>query len=467
MVMHRFIAALLPDQSARDAFGEKLLGLIEKYGPLKETFSSTRFKLYTQKIKGPFLGSDLEIGSDYVFLGHVYSGIEIEALIEGVLKASGPELLNHLDGKYVYFQTEDEGLRVFRDPLGLKPLYSSTLDSSIIFSSEKKYLWSMGVEDVTSLTPNFIYWFEAGTTAKKKCLNFTLYSKSVTSFEDSIKQIGEILTKRVERLLRDVKIAAVAYSGGVDSSLTAKLASTTGKEVFLITTGLEGSRDLEEAVDASEGLDLPIELIEKTEENVKKDINETVRLVEDIDLTKIGIGLPFLWISRFMHHSNLPVLLTGQGSDEVFAGYAKFTQIYREQGERTAEETILKRILDSYQINFERDEKVVSNHGVQLMHPLISPWLVEYTLRLPLSYRIETPHDEHRKIILRRVAERLGLPKEIAWKKKRALQYSTLTQNAIIRLAKSEGRSPQEYLRRIFRETFTIEWNNHKNQVFR
>ncbi|HME87078.1 MAG TPA: asparagine synthase-related protein, partial [Candidatus Nanoarchaeia archaeon] len=60
---------------------------------------------------------------------------------------------------------------------------------------------------------------------------------------------------------------------------------------------------------------------------------------------------------------------------------------------------------------------------------------------------------EHKKIILREIAEELGLPKEFAWRKKQGAQYGSKFDRAIEKLAKMNGFFyKQEYIEHILKE---------------
>lgn len=461
--MYRFIAVFSSCKDVEYAIEEKIPGFSEKLSLFERAFTSSHFELYTQEIEGPFKEPDLRVWDDQIFMGELYGDVEEEDLIEWVSRDRFPGVRREgaLDGKYLFFVVKGNALHVFRDPLGLKPLYASKIGPLFLFSSEKKYLWLSGAREIFSLTPNHLYEFEGESfSPKMKCVDFSPHPKLSVSLEDSIERMVKMLSDRMERLLRDVRNVGVAFSGGVDSSLTARLASLVGKEVTLITVGLRGSRDLERAAEAARTLDLPLVLMERGLDDVAEDVPEAVRLVEEADIMKIGVALPFLWVSRYLRESSTPVMVTGQGSDEVYAGYDRYLRIYRDLGEKAVEEAILQGVLQSHLINFERDEKVVSNQGVQLRYPLISPEAVSYALRLPLRFKISSVEDEHRKIIIRKVAERMGLPERTAWGRKKSLQYSTLTDKAIRKLAKTKGRSPEKYLKDIFEKLFPPNTNS-------
>ncbi len=453
--MHRFIAAYSPTEEGRHDIEERLKTK-DDLKIFSKTLESRHFTLYTEKIEDSLDEADLKVSEGYAFLGEVYNETPLKKLMDLVLRRDKTleEALDVLDGKYVFFKTEGGDLTVFRDPLGLKPVYSSKVGHSTFFSSERKLLWGLEATQASSLPPNRVYKIDPHSTSSSVCVEFSVHPKAEDSLEEASDKISEMVMKRTGRLLDGVEEVAVAFSGGVDSSLAARLASIVGKEVVPVVVGLKGSKDFERAETSARQLGFELERVEKKASEMEGDISEAVSLVEEADTMKIGAALPLLWASRRTSEMEVPVILTGQGSDELYGGYARFLWILRERGEGAAEEAIFESVVGSYEVNYERDEKVASSQGSHLRHPLISPGIASYTLRLPLQHKISSIHDEHRKLLIRKVAEKLGVPKEVAWGRKKALQYSTLTDKAIRRIAKKKCLRPKEYLERLFEDVF-------------
>ncbi len=454
--MHRFIATYSSTKEGREEM-EARLETLDCLKIFDQALESRHFTLYTTKNENLVDRGDLKVCDDYAFLGEAYNETLPKKMIGHVLERKKPlrQTLKLLDGKYVFFKTEEEVLTMFRDPLGLKPVYFSRIGQSIVFSSEKKLLWGLKAAEASSLPPNRVYKIDPKLSMSSSvCIDFSIHPKVEDSQEEAAVKILEMMTERMDRLLDDLEEVAVAFSGGVDSSLTAILASVVGKEVVPVVVGLEGSEDFDRAESTVGMLGLELERVEKKTSEIEEDILEAISLVEEANMMKIGVALPLLWTSRKAFEMGIPVILTGQGSDELYGGYPRFLRILREHGEKAVEEAIFTSVVGAYEVNYERDEKVASSQGLSLKLPLISPEIVSYALRLPRQYKILSVCDEHRKLLIRKVAEKLGVPKEVAWRKKRSLQYSTLTYKAIRNIAKMKGLRPNEYLERLFEDLF-------------
>ena len=107
-------------------------------------------------------------------------------------------------------------------------------------------------------------------------------------------------------------------------------------------------------------------------------------------------------------------------------------------------------IENAYRANFQRDNQVCSFSGVELRLPFIDRDVVDFALRLPLRLKLNSVEDRLRKRVLRRVARNLEIPSFMADKRKKAVQYTTGVTKALQHLAKDEGLTLREYVKKIF-----------------
>ena len=76
--------------------------------------------------------------------------------------------------------------------------------------------------------------------------------------------------------------------------------------------------------------------------------------------------------------------------------------------------------------------------GVRIVQPLLGPGFVGYALRVPPDQKITGPGDLLRKHIVRRLAERSGVPRESAYSRKKALQYGSGIHRALVRASSAQ-----------------------------
>jgi asparagine synthase (glutamine-hydrolysing) len=166
-------------------------------------------------------------------------------------------------------------------------------------------------------------------------------------------------------------------------------------------------------------------------EEVESALPDIMRATESSDPLKVSIALPLFFASKDAHNDGVRVMLSGQGADELFAGYKRYESM--EPGEL---ENALRNDLDSIAANnLERDDAVTMANAVELRVPYLDKEVVELALRIAPQLKI---CNGVRKYILRLAAAKL-LPEELAWKEKKAAQYSSGVYSALKKLAKKNG----------------------------
>jgi asparagine synthase (glutamine-hydrolysing) len=145
----------------------------------------------------------------------------------------------------------------------------------------------------------------------------------------------------------------------------------------------------------------------------------------------VSIALPLYFASKYANSDGLRVILSGQGADELFAGYKRYESL-TPYGLEKALRTDLDNIARN---NLERDDAVTMANSVELRVPYLDTKVIELALSISPELKI---HKGIRKYILRRAASKI-LPDELAWKEKKAAQYSSGIYSAMEKLARKNG----------------------------
>jgi asparagine synthase (glutamine-hydrolysing) len=230
-----------------------------------------------------------------------------------------------------------------------------------------------------------------------------------------------------------MKKIGVGFSGGLDSSLLAYLASKY-VEVKLISVHKKNSRDERITDKAASKLDLEIEHITIDEEYIRKTLPTIEYLIEDNQLMNLSIATIMFLSAKKVSELKLEGLFVGQLADELFGGYVKYLHSM-ENGKEHVNKMLYNDIRYAYKNNFPRDEKSVSPFSYLFM-PYSSINLVDYSIGIPLEFKINQ-NELIRKKILREAAIISGMDKYIANEPKKAAQYSSGTQNIIRKIIKS------------------------------
>ncbi len=276
------------------------------------------------KVTGDYPQPAVTDGKAFVFNGEVYNfrdfadvTSDTEALaciLSGGMKCL-VDTAPSIDGDYSLGLWDGTKLSLLRDPVGVKPLYYGRSADGLGFASERKALWRAGIRDVKALSPGAML----VDGEEHRVVDLPPYDP-VMGEEEAVRALDEALSAAVRARIH--KEAAVNFSGGVDSALVGALAPG----VPLVTIGLEGSYDVKAARQAAKlmGAESRLTVYEITEKDVEDAIAGTVYAVESADPVKVSIALPLYILAQKARNDGYRVLLSGQGADELFAGYARY-----------------------------------------------------------------------------------------------------------------------------------------------
>lgn len=216
---------------------------------------------------------------------------------------------------------------------------------------------------------------------------------------------------------------AVAFSGGVDSSLLAKICRDLGKQIMLVTVGFPDSHDIGFAKDIASKMAME----HKTLEIDYGDFRENLRLVRKIikceNTSHIENCIAYFYICKLARQNGQNVVLSANGCDELFCGYSAYRIAYR-SGEAAIMKMMDEKLANEFALMGEI-AVVASEFGLLIRQPFLSNRFIEFAKAIPLDQKIKGSDDLKRKHILRQVALSIGVPEGSAMKAKKALQYGS------------------------------------------
>ncbi|MCP8321286.1 MAG: asparagine synthetase B [archaeon] len=373
---------------------------------------------------------------DLAIHGKVYhpEGFDLSKRLKEVFKdiEKAQKVLSKIDADFAFACIENNSLIYGRDSLGIKPLYFSRESRILGIASEIKALKSIGFKNIERVRPGSIHKVSMKGEESLIFNKIEAESKLSVSMDEASDAVLKLLSESIKRRVKGLDRIAIGFSGGLDSSLLALITSKQAK-VTLLSVYTKGSKD-EYVINSAKSLGLELEELQIDVKQVKNKIILIQNLIESDRVMDLAIGLGMNFSAERCSQLGCDALFLGQLADELFGGYAKYVRALRETGEKSAEDIMLKDVLDAHKNNFERDEKASSPY-TEMRLPYANIDLVKYALSLPLSLKIGRLNGE-RKLVLREAAMKAGLPRDIALKRKKAFQYSSGLQKLIVSFSK-------------------------------
>jgi asparagine synthase (glutamine-hydrolysing) len=358
--------------------------------------------------------------------GEVYNHEEVRAGLAGreLLTTSDNEValhlidehgtagLSELSGMFAFVMAGRDGrFVVARDPVGIKPLYWARRDGAVRFASEMHAFdpeWQALVEP---FPPGCAWTPEQGLVRFASAV--PPQRAPVTDREALLTGTRETLVRAVrQQMMGDVNVG-VFLSGGLDSSLVAaiaaRIADERGRRLQTFAVGTEGSPDLAAARRVAEHLGCEHVEVTYTAAEALESLPNVVRAIESFDPGLVRSAVPNYMLARTTRQ-HVKVVLTGEGADELFAGY----DYMREFADAGALHDELERTVRSlHNLNLQRCDRVTMAHAVEARVPFLDRSVIAWALRIPPAEKQGEPE----KRLLREAFEG-WLPDELLWRAK-------------------------------------------------
>jgi asparagine synthase (glutamine-hydrolysing) len=327
----------------------------------------------------------------------------------------GTEGLGELSGMFAFVMAGRDGRFVAaRDPVGIKPLYWAQRDGAVRFASEMHAFDTEWQQFVEPFPPGCAWTPEEGMVRFASAIPVSAADVvPVTDHEQLLTGTRDTLIRAVEQqMMGDVNVG-VFLSGGLDSSLVAAIASriahSRGRRLQTFAVGTEGSPDLVAARQVADHLDCQHVEVTYTAAEALESLPNVVRAIESFDPGLVRSAVPNYMLARTTRQ-HVKVVLTGEGADELFAGY----DYMREFSDPEALHAELERTVHSlHNLNLQRCDRVTMVHSVEARVPFLDRNVIEWALRIPPGEKQGAPE----KRLLRESFDG-WLPDELLWRTK-------------------------------------------------
>ena len=247
------------------------------------------------------------------------------------------------------------------------------------------------------------------------------------------KQLLTEMQNAVKSTVFDNKIG-VAFSGGVDSTLIAKLLKDMGYEIHLLTVGFHDSHDINFALQVNEVLDYPHNILEIDLTSFNEITSKIHDIIRTDNLSWNENSIAFYYVSKLAQEYGLKTIVTANGIDELFCGYNSYREAISSGEDKVIE--MMNTKLENEKQMMIAVNSVCSEFGMKIVQPLLSPSFIDFAKKIPISEKIHDSDDLMRKHIIRNLAIDCGVPEISAQKQKKALQYGSQIHKALLKSRK-------------------------------
>ncbi|MEA3470050.1 MAG: asparagine synthase B [Thermodesulfobacteriota bacterium] len=363
-----------------------------------------------------------QLRNQYTFQTHSDSEV-----ILALYDQFGSGCVQDLDGMFAFalFDANRDTFMLARDPIGIKPLYYGYHNGTIYFTSELGAMSLAEVDEVHEFPAGHFYTPEEGFVRYYRLPE--VKTKPPVDTKIITGQIRDIFTRAVKkRLLADPQVPVGSFcSGGLDSSIVAAIAAREIPHLHTFVVGMidEHGNESDDFIAAR----LAAAHIDSTHHELAFNVDEyyealhrVIHKLESYDPSLVRCAVPCYFTCK-LAAEHVTVVLTGEGADELFAGYH-----YMKHFPLTGVNEEGRRCLGTlHNINLQRADRMGMYFNLELRVPFLDRELIDLAINIPAELKIKEQKDGSKieKWIFRQAFADSGLlPDEILWRYK--VQYT-------------------------------------------
>jgi asparagine synthase (glutamine-hydrolysing) len=336
-----------------------------------------------------------------------------------------------LDGVYAFVVKQEESgtLALVRDKMGVRQIYYGENDRLIAFASERKALWKIGIKEPTKrvLPCHAVIISPDGTVQQFKIADIPIQpaQKLHKTMTSAVSIYERALLASMKKRTQDFDRVGIIFSGGIDSVIIAWLAKKMVPEVICYTGGVRGSNDILYARQIARKLDLKLRVNELSQDEVEQMIPEVINTIEDTNAGQIEVAIPVYAAVKLAHEDGINVMFSGQAADELFGGYTWYARVVEKEGYQKLRDHMTQDLLLLYKETLEREDKITMAHSIEMREPFLDMGVIRCSMEMDLKLNIKGATDNLGKHVHRKLAQKLGIPKNIAYRVKEAAQHGS------------------------------------------
>lgn len=347
-----------------------------------------------------------------------------------LFQQKGVEFIDELQGMFafvLYDETEDAYL-IARDHMGIIPLYTGYDEHGNFYVASEMKALAPVCKTISEFPPGHYLWSKHGKVTryyKRDWMEYDAVKDNTTSLDD----LRDAFEKAVKsHLMSDVPYA-VLLSGGLDSSLVSAVAAQyVAKRVedndqsdawwprlHSFAVGLEGAPDLKAAKKVADMIGTVHHEIHFTIQEGLDAIRDVIYHLETYDTTTIRAATPMYLMTRKIKAMGIKMVLSGEGSDEIFGGYLYF---HKAPNAKEFHEETVRKLDRLHMFDCARANKATSAWGVEARVPFLDKNFMDVAMRLNPQDKMCVDGRMEKWILRKAFDNETTLPAEVLWRQK-------------------------------------------------
>ena len=299
--------------------------------------------------------------------------------------------LSQLDGMFAFVLATPERVIAARDPLGIKPLYVARIGDGLAFASELKAFDGVGAEVIEAVPPGGLFDSRDGNRLWFRMTQGAAEPEPGFDADAVAAELRLVLEEAVTKwMVADVEVGSF-LSGGLDSSIIAVLAARSlarqpgQPRLKTFAVGLPGSPDLIAARRVADHIGSEHFQLEFSAADLAAALPQVIYHLEsaDVDLVRSAIPTHF---ATTVARQQVKAVLTGEGADELFAGYA-YHHDYADRPRELADE-LTRSLRSMHNINLQRVDRITMAQGLEARTPFLDRDLIDFAQTIPASVKL-------------------------------------------------------------------------------
>jgi asparagine synthase (glutamine-hydrolysing) len=348
----------------------------------------------------------------------------------------GPDFLSRLDGifAFVLYDPRDGDFLIARDHIGVNPLYwGRDGEGNLYVASEMKAICDLCTR-VEPFPPG--HYFRKGEGKLVKWYDPGWAKPGfIPKGEADLGALRDALVAAVKRQLMCDVPYGLLISGGVDSSIIAAIAARHAERrvesgdrdkawwprLHSFSVGLPDAPDTRYARMVAEAIGSQHHEINFTVQEAIDALPDVIWQLETFDVTTIRAGTPMYLMSRKIKAMGIKMILSGEGSDEIFGGYLYF---HKAPSAAEFHEELVRKLGALHLYDCLRANKVTSAWGLEARVPFLDPEFLEVAMNIDPRHKMidkapgRPPRDQRMEKYILRKAFDGWVPDEVLWRQK-------------------------------------------------